>query len=337
MPSADLLQDSEHIPARERAMPVNLNVLVSTFESVALLLGVGALGLWIIGKRILPKEALSIMSILALDIALPSLVFVNILVNFKPSEFQTWWHLPLWWAGLTVSLGCLTAVFSLLSKPGHRREFAVSLFFQNALFFPLAILTGMFGKDSPYIVHLFFFILLFPSLLFSTAHLFFGKAQKSFVLGKILNRVLLATIAATILRLSGTDGFIPDFVISALRLIGDMALPLLLLILGGNIYVDFKEQGEFFPAEAGTFVLVKNFILPLCILAGLMALRPPYHVALLMTLQAAVPPVTAVPILTERAGGNREIVNQFMFSSFAVSLVSIPLIMTLFGLVFQPA
>ena len=318
-------------------MAVSAEVLVTTFESVALLLGVGALGLWIIGRRILPQEALSILSILALDIALPSLVFVNILVNFNPAEFQEWWHLPLWWAGLTIFLACLTACFSLLPKPGNRREFAVSLFFQNALFFPLAILTGMFGKDSPYIVHLFFFILLFPSLLFSTAHLFFGTAKKSFVLSKILNRVLLATIVATILRLSGTDAYIPAFVISALRMVGDMALPLLLLILGGNMYVDFKEQGKFYPTEAGKFILVKNFFFPLCVLAGLLALRPPYHVALLMILQAAVPPVTAVPILTERAGGNREIVNQFMFSSFTVSLISIPLVMSLFGYLFQPS
>jgi hypothetical protein len=294
------------------------------------------LGIWIIGKRILPKEALSILSILALDIALPSLVFVNILVNFKPSEFQGWWHLPLWWAGLTLFLACLTAIFSFLFRPENRREFAVSLFFQNALFFPLAILTGMFGKGSPYIVHLFFFILFFPSLLFSTAHLFFRTSKRNFALGKIINRVLLATVTATLLRLSGTDAFIPDFVISALRMVGDMALPLLLLILGGNIYVDFKEQGQFYPKESAKFVLVKNFIFPLCVLAALIVVRPPYHVAILMLLEAAVPPVTAVPILAERAGGYREIVNQFMFSSFAVSLVSIPLIMALFGLFFQP-
>ena len=318
-------------------MTASGNVLVTTFESVALLLGVGALGLWIMGKRVLPKEALSILSILALDIALPSLVFVNIIVNFKPSEFPGWWHLPLWWAGLTLFLGCLTAFFSLLCTSRNRREFAVSLFFQNALFFPLAILTGMFGKDSPHIVHLFFFILFFPSLLFSTSQLFFRTSQKGFDLGKILNRVLLATIAATALRLSGADAFIPAFVTSALSMIGDMALPLLLLILGGNMYVDFQEQGRFYPDEAGKFVLVKNFLFPLCVLAVLMAVRPPYHVALLMILQASVPPVTAVPILTERAGGHREIVNQFMFASFAVSLVSIPLIMALFGLVFHPS
>ena len=316
---------------------MNAHILVTTFESVALLLGIGVLGLMIIGRRILPREALGVLSILALDIALPSLVFVNILVNFKPSEFQGWWLLPLWWVGLTLFLGGLTAVFSLLPKPENRREFAVSLFFQNALFFPLAILTGMFGSDSPYIVDLFFFILVFPSLLFSTAHLFFGTSQASFSWGKILNKILLATLAATLLRLTGTGDFIPDFVISALKMVGDMALPLLLLILGGSIYLDFKDKGRFFPLEAAKFVLVKNVLFPLCALGLLMVVRPPYHVALLIILQAAVPPVTAVPILTERFGGNRDIVNQFMVTSFAASLLSIPVMMALFGVVFQPS
>ena len=243
--------------------------------------------------------------------------------------------LPLWWVGFTVFQGCLTALFIWVAKREIRREFAVSLFFQNALFFPLAILTGVFGKNSPYIVQLFFFILLFPSLLFSTVHLFFGKPQKTFDLSKIFNKVLLSTIIATALRISGTSKVIPDFIISALSMIGDMTLPLLLLILGGNIYVDFMNKGRLYLLEVGKFVFIKNFIFPLIAFGALIIIRPPSHIALLIILQASVPPITAIPILTDRAGGNREIVNQFMFTSFAVSLVSIPLMMGLFGLYFH--
>ena len=315
--------------------PMNIHILITTFEAVALLLGIGVLGVWIISRRILPQDALSVLSILALDISLPSLVFVNIIENFKPSELPDWWLLPLWWGGFTAFQGCLTVLFIWVAERNTRREFAVSLFFQNALFFPLAILTGLFGKNSPYIVQLFFFILLFPSLLFSTAHFFFGKPQKTFSLSKIFNKVLLSTIIATALRVSGTSKMIPDFVISALSMIGDMTLPLLLLILGGNIYIDFKEKGRLYPLEVGKFVFLKNFIFPLLAFGMLLSIRPPSHIALLIILQASVPPITAIPILTERAGGNREIVNQFMFSSFAVSLVSIPLMMGLFGLYFQ--
>lgn len=314
---------------------MNIQVLISTFESVALLLGIGAMGLWISGRRILPKDALGVLSILALDIALPSLIFVNILQNFRPSEFQGWWLLPIWWLGFTVFLAGLTAFFSFFSKAENRREFAMSLFFQNALFFPLAILTGLFGQDSPYIVDLFFFIMFFPSLLFGSAHIFFGKSA-ALDWSKIINKVLLATLAATAIRFIGAKPFIPEFIISGLSMVGGMALPLLLIILGGNLYIDYKEKGTRYPVEVAKFVLAKNFLFPLAALAALVIIRPEYNIALLIILQSAVPPVTAVPILTERAGGNRQIVNQFMLASFLVSLVSIPLIIGLFGKFFQP-
>jgi hypothetical protein len=52
-------------------------------------------------------------------------------------------------------------------------------------------------------------------------------------------------------------------------------------------------------------------------------------------MQSAVPPVTAVPLLVERAGGNHTIVNQFILVSFLCSLITIPAIISLFG-VFNP-
>ena len=316
---------------------MDFQILLTVFESVSLLLGIGIFGLWIMSRRVLPQEAMGILSTLALDISLPSLVFVNILGNFQPDTFLGWWLLPLYWAGFTLFQGCLTAVFALVSKQNTRREFAASLFYQNALFFPLAILGEMFGVDSSYVVQLFFFILFFPSLLFSTAHLFFRKTQKRFAWARIVNKVLLATILATSLRLLGVQDIVPDFAVSALRLIGNMTLPLLFLILGGNIYIDFKAKGKIRPMEVGKFVLVKNFLFPLASLVMLAVLRPPFSIALLVVLEASVPPITAIPILTERAGGNREIVNQFMVASFAVSLVSIPLMMGLFSLYFAPS
>jgi predicted permease len=49
-----------------------------------------------------------------------------------------------------------------------------------------------------------------------------------------------------------------------------------------------------------------------------------------MILQSAVPPITAVPLFVERFGGNRSLVNQFMFTSFIFSLVTIPCSIYLF-------
>jgi predicted permease len=308
-----------------------LDLFISTFQSVCVLLGLGFLGFFVISRKILPEKALGFLSPLALDIALPSLVFVNILSNFRPADFPFWWTLPLWWLGFTAFTAIMTGALMFISTKNLRREFALSLFFQNALFFPFAIITGLYGADSKYLVSLFFFVMFFPSLFFSTSHLFFSGRGKKLRWDRIINNVLIATLIATFIRLSGLHSYVPGFVLSALHMVGDMALPILMIILGGSVYVDFKNKGTLFPWEVAKFVFVKNILFPLTTLACLMLIKPQYDIALLILIESAVPPVTAVPIVVERDGGNRNLVNQFMFSSFAFSLLSIPLLVSIFN------
>jgi predicted permease len=149
-----------------------MSVFISTFESVAVLLGIGVLGFWIIKKRILPGEILGLLSPLALDVALPSLIFVKIIRDFSPREFPDWWQLPIWCFFFVACAVVLTLMATFISKKDTRREFAISLFYQNAIFFPLAIIGGMYGDDSPYLVFLFLFTIFYPAFFFSTYRLF---------------------------------------------------------------------------------------------------------------------------------------------------------------------
>ncbi len=307
-----------------------MDLIVVTFESVAVLLGIGVLGFSIIIRRILPADALGFLTTLAIDIALPCLILANILSHFRPGELPGWWTLPLWWACFAILAGALAFCCSLISHIDTRREFAATLFYQNALFFPLAVLTGMFGGQSPYIISLFLFTLFHPSLFFSTNHLFFSKKGAPVEWKKIVNPILIATLIATMLAMGGLQNVIPRFVIKTLSMVGAMTIPILMIILGGNIFVDFKNKGRLFIAEIIKFVVVKNLIFPLITLGLLILIRPPSHIALILLLQSSVPPITAMPIVVERAGGNRNIVNQFMFSSFVTSLVSIPAMVYLF-------
>ena len=66
----------------------------------------------------------------------------------------------------------------------------------------------------------------------------------------------------------------------------------------------------------------------------LFLIQPSYYIALIILLQSAVPPVTAVPLVTERSGRDRSIVNQFIVGSFVSSLVSIPIMVYLFEMFF---
>lgn len=314
-----------------------MSVFISTFESVAVLLGIGIIGFWIIRKRILPGDILGLLSPLALDIALPCLIFVRIIKDFSPSELPDWWQLPLWCFFFMACAAIMTLASMLVAKKGTRREFAISLYYQNAIFFPLAILAGTYGDDSPYLVFLFLFTIFYPAFFFSTYRFFFKEmGRKTLDWRKIIHPVFIVTLLAVLIRLAGFQHAIPNFVLSILTLVGGMTIPLLMIILGGNIYLDFQHKGQLQFVEIAKFVIIKNIVFPLVFLGILLIIRPSYHIALLLILQSAIPPVTAVPLVTERSGGNRAIVNQFLVASFIFSLISISSIIWFFSLFFAP-
>jgi hypothetical protein len=148
---------------------------------------------------------------------------------------------------------------------------------------------------------------------------------------RIFNPVLIATVLAILVRLWGWADYLPDFAKSILAILGAMALPLIMIILGGSLYLDFKQKGKIYYGEMIKFLAVKNIIFPLAFLGLLVWFKPAYGIALLFILESAVPPITGTPIMVERAGGNKSIANQFVLSSFVFSIISLPVIFWLFS------
>jgi predicted permease len=310
-----------------------MDIFTIVLQSVLVLLGIGVIGFWITRRGIIPENVLGFLSRLAIDIALPCMVFASIMTNFSPGKFPDWWQLPLWWFLFAAVSLVLTLVTMFLSRKETRGEFGMNLFYQNGLFFPLIIISGVFGTEAPYLPQLYIFIIIHPIMFFSTYHLFFRKGvrQRALQWNRIFNPILIATVLAVIVQLVGARDYLPDFVQSILQILGGMALPLIMIILGGSLYLDFKQKGGFYIKGIAKFLAVKNIIFPLAFLALLIFLKPDYSIALLFILESAVPPITGTPIMTERAGGNKSISNQFVFSSFIFSVVSIPLIFWLFN------
>jgi len=315
-----------------------MNIFKVIFQSVVALLGIGVLGFWVIRREVIPENILHFLSVLAIDIALPSIVFSNVVSNLSPSDFPDWWQLPLWWLVFSSVALLLTLITMFVSQKNTRSEFALSLFFQNGIFFPLIIISGLFGRETPYLLHLFIFMMFHPTLYFGTYHLFFrnrtDKIGSKLNLKRILNPVLIATLIAVAVGLLGIKDHLPEFIISIFQILGEMALPLVMIILGGSLYLDFQKKGKIYVAEIVKFVLIKNIVFPLVFLGLLIILHPDYNVALLFILQSAVPPITGIPIVTEREGGNRAITNQFILASFIFSIISIPVIFNLFNTFF---
>jgi len=314
-----------------------MSVFVITFQAIFALLGIGVLGFWVIGRRRVPSSTLAFLSSLAIDIALPFLVIANLIFDFSPQKYPDWWRMPLWWLGFTTVALALSVATSFLVRKEIRSEFTISLFYQNGLFFPILIIGGLFGQGNPYLVTLFLFMIFHPSMIFGTYTLFFTKGTQKEKLNwrRIVNPVLVATVIGLIIGLVKARDYMPDFLVTILTMVGAMAMPLFMLILGGNVYNDFMYKGDekkkSYIREVFKFVLIKNILFPLVFLGLLLWLRPDYTIAFIVILQAVVPPITAIPILTERCRGNRKIASQFVVASFIFSILSIPAFIYLFN------
>jgi len=310
-----------------------MDIFWVVLQSVLVLLGIGVIGFWITRRGVVPENVHGVISRIAIDIALPCMVFAGIVANFTPKTMPDWWQLPLWFFFFTGITLMMTLVSMLFAKKETRGEFAMNLFYQNGLFFPIIIISGVFGTGSEYLPLLYIFIMFHPVMFFSTYHLFFRNkgSQVKMKWSRIVNPILVATIVGVSVQLAGLRDYLPDFVKSIFQILGGMALPLTMIILGGSLYLDFKQRGKFYFKEILKFLTIKNIIFPLLFLGIAVLLKPSYGLALLFVLQAAVPPVTNTPILTERAGGNKSISTQFVFSSFIFSVISIPLIFWLFS------
>ncbi len=84
---------------------------------------------------------------------------------------------------------------------------------------------------------------------------------------KVVNPVLVATILAVVVRYAGIDTFIPKFLIDGIQMVGAMSVPLLMLVLGGNIYIDLRGSGK--PAYQEPEIRdLKNLVFPLVTRGG---------------------------------------------------------------------
>ncbi|MBF0542262.1 MAG: AEC family transporter [Nitrospirae bacterium] len=314
-----------------------MRLFVSTFQAVALMFLIGGLGVYVISRKIVPSSALKMLSPLAIDIALPALASYNVLTKFKPEENLLWWMLPVYWAGFTVIAFILSLIFMNISLKVYRREFFTSLFYQNGIFFPLMILGGMYGTNSIHLVNLFLFTLFFPAFFHNTMpKVFKGHTKDNHNISLLLNPVFVATIFTLAVRLIGFNKYLPNFVLNGLMMVGGMSLPLLLLIIGANVHTEYhlsrvNAGNNIEWVEIIKFLITKNILFPLVMILLLRLVTLPHDIAFLILLQAAVPPITIVPIITERYGGNGSIVNQLLLFSFIFSLISIPVMVMLFG------
>jgi len=305
--------------------------------AVAQIFLLAAIGYFLVKKDFLGAEGLNSLSRLVIEITLPILIFCQLVKGFNFTLYANWWFFPLISIAIALAgLLCGLLFIGFIKGPQHRLQFLSLVTFQNSGYLPLALVAALLPSDKVGImfIYIFLFLMGFNLLMFSAGvHMLSFHKNRKFELASIFSPPVIATIFSLIIIFFGLNRFIPGVVLRPLRMLGDCTLPLAMLVVGGNLaqinlaHVDRKAI--FF------MVLAKLIVLPVFGLWLIIKLKLPELIGLLVIIQLAMPPATTLSVIVRHYKKEDLLISQGIFLGHIISLVTLPLFLSLYFMFFM--
>ncbi|MDD5561956.1 MAG: AEC family transporter [Candidatus Omnitrophica bacterium] len=309
-----------------------LNYFKITGLAMAQIFFLGALGYIFVKKNILSHAGLDALSRLVIQVIFPALIFTQLLQNFSFSLYPDWWIFPLISLAITVSgliIGWL--LLKLLKLKTHKLQFLSLVGFQNSGYLPLALAAAIFsGQEAgSMFIYIILFLLGFDLVAWSCGiYMLTYEKEARFKLRSIFSPPVIANLFTLALIALGLNKFIPYAVFKPVEMIGNCTLPLAMFVVGGNIgLVQLKDIDK---KTVSFFILGKLIILPAAGIAIVLKLGLPYLLGFLVIMQLAMPSATSLSVIIRHYKKEDALISQGVFFSHLVSLLTIPLFLSLY-------
>ncbi|MFA5275316.1 MAG: AEC family transporter [Candidatus Omnitrophota bacterium] len=303
-----------------------------TGSAVLQIIILGAIGYFLVKKKVLGDDGLDALSRLTLDITLPILIFYQLTKDFSFSLYPNWWIFPLISFAVTalgLFVGFLFSYF--ISGNQHKLQFISLTGFQNSGYLPLALFAALFPREllGPMLIYLFLFLLGFNFVTFSVGvYMLTFLKDKRFDWLSLFNPPVAATILSLALVLLRLNTFIPDFVFKPLNLIGECTLPLAMLVVGGNIAQIHLSRID--KKAMCLLVLAKLIILPLLGILFLLKVKLAPLISILIFIQLAMPPAANLSVIIRHYKKDDLLISQGLFFGHIFSILTLPLLLSLY-------
>ncbi|MDD5574732.1 MAG: AEC family transporter [Candidatus Omnitrophica bacterium] len=313
----------------------------TTYEAVLELAILGAAGFFLVRRKLVSEEGLKTMSGLVIGLFLPLLMFGEITARFSFSQFSDWWIFPLL-SLLVTAVGYFFGLVALALAPSLRSQegpFLGIAMFQNSGYLPLPLAASMLSPAaaSDMFIYIFLFLLGFNMTIFSFGVFVLSCRHKAcrFDAKNMFNAPVIATFLALAAVFFGVARWIPFFVSRPVEMLGRCAIPLSILVVGGNLaLIRVRSMKHAGPLLSG--LALKLLVLPLVFLVFVLWVKPKPLVGLLLILQACMPPAALLSVIAKNQKAEEGLINQAIFYGHVISIVTIPLFLGLYGIFCGP-
>lgn len=293
---------------------------------------IGALGFALVRRGMLDDKGLNAVSRLALDVALPAMIFDQLARNFSFSLYPAWWKFPLLSFAITLAGLAVGAVLSFFIKDVSRRlQFMSLTAFQNSGYLPLALAAALLPAHTcgTMFIYIFLFLLGFNFAIFSLGvYMLAVNRSDAFDARTLISPPVAATIATLAFIAMGWQAVIPSGIMKTVKMVGDCALPLALLVVGGNLAQTRLTHVE--PGPMALLILGKLLVMPAVGLFFVLKYRLPELLGLLIVIELAMPPATTLSVLIRHYRRQDVLISQGIFLGHLASLVTIPAFLSLY-------
>lgn len=305
----------------------------NTAVAIIQVLLLAGIGFFLIKKKIINEEGLNTLSKLLVEVTLPVLIFCQLIKSFSFSIYPNWWIFPLISMAIAlIGLG-IAAIFLRMVKDKEKKiQFLSLVSFQNSGYLPLALISTLPIRGSALdtiLIYLFLFLLGFNLVLWSVGvYVLTAKRTERFELGSLFSPPVIATLVSLLIIFLKLQYVIPAGAVKSLKTLGDCTVPLAMLIVGGNLALVRLRNID--AKTIGMIVLLKNVLLPILGILLVNWLKLPYLIGLLVVLEFCMPPATSLSVIIRHYKKEDLLISQGIFFGHAVSVITIPLFLSLY-------
>ena len=220
---------------------------------------------------------------------------------------------------------------------GIKDEFTALIAFQNSGNIPLMLVTTLFSGEmmSTLYVYIFLLVIGFNVAIWTLGvSLLIKKESAGIEWDKVFNPPFLATVITLVIIALGWQRWVPSFVVNPVGILGNCALPIAMLVVGGNLAaIDLLDVNK---KAISLVIITKLILMPLLAILVILILRLNFAFGFLVLLEAAVPSGVTLSLISRYYHVERKFVNQGLLFTHTACVVTLPVFLTIY-LMLRPA
>jgi len=293
------------------------------------------LGYFLFYKKIVDDRFVDALSLLLIRVLFPCLIMAKTVTHFNFSEYSLWWLMPVLAVFFSL-IGMAISAISLKFLPNiaYKREYMVSVGFQNAGYLAMNLIVFLFTGDAAdtLLVYTFLFIVGFNMLMWSLVPLFLkGSLREHFNWKILFNPPVVATLFSIIWVMIFGEGHMPDIILDPLKQIGNSAFPVAMLTLGAYM-CRYQAHDPQHNSPVITSAVIKLMIFPLLVFCLLFFIPADGVLRFFLLLQAILPTSVSLVVIGAYTGADNRFLSSVIFYCHLFSILTMPFWLGLYNL-----